>query len=310
MNRYLLIDRMNVTFASLEEKLTLMQKLFSTFRLLAGRVYSLPYTAKGTEHDAIEQIPVTQHVGIEARDLGLAHFQRLFIHHYPESISSKAAIRLPGALCFSVHQDEYHQANQLIRDINSLKKELEQIITVESGLEPEQRFEFAHTHLRGLITLSAYRSLILLTNPASVRFGWANKHIIKNMTRAELLEKLEKSLKAERGLAPYSKEQWAALVEQEIDAVLSLPEHAKLKIKRPVKVQPIARVWYAEQQKQVQHPCPSPLLILSQQAHGGGVPIIGELNHYDAGNINHKHKPQAAPLRLLIPRLHLYTDIL
>lgn len=310
MDRYSLIDRMNVCFASLEERLAEMQIMFSSFRLLAGRVYSLPYIEKGTEHDVIEQIPVTQHVGIEARDKGLAHFQRLFIHHYPATISSKAAIRLPGALCFSVNQDEYHQASQLIGDINTLKKTLEQIITVESDLAPEQRFEFVHTHLRGLITLSAYRSLMLLTNPASVRFGWANKHIIKNMSRAELLEKLEKSLKAERGLAPYSKEQWAELVEQEIETILSLPELAQLKIKRPVKVQPIARVWYAEQQKQVQHPCPSPLLILSQQDNGNNVPIIGELNHYDANNIKHKHKPQATPLRLLIPRLHLYTDIL
>ncbi|MFC3395602.1 DNA replication terminus site-binding protein [Brenneria rubrifaciens] len=308
MDLYSLIDRMNLCFGSLEKKLARMQELFSSFRFVAGRVYSLPDIEKGSEHDAIEQIFVTQHVGQAALDRGLAHFQRLFIHHYPETISSKAAVRLPGALCFSVDQDEYRLANQLIIDINRLKKDLERIITVESGLAPEQRFEFVHTHLRGLITLSAYRSLMLLTNPTSVRFGWANKHIIKNMHRAELLEKLGKSLKAERGLAPYSKEQWAELVEQEIDAVLRLPQHAKLKIKRPVKVQPIARVWYAEQQKQVQHPCPSPLLVLIQQETGNSIPIIGELNPYDANNIKHKHKPQAAPLRLLIPRLHLYTD--
>lgn len=308
MDRYSLIDRMNRCFASLEEKLAQMPPLFSSFRLLAGRVFSLPDIEKGAEHDAIEHIMVQQHVGQAACESGLAHFQRLFIHHYPETISSKAAIRLPGALCFSVDLHQYQQAQRLIAEVNALKKELEHIITVESGLAPEQRFEFVHNHLPGLITLSAYRSIMLVVNPASVRFGWANKHIIKNMTRAELLNKLEKSRKAGKSAAPYSKQQWAEFVEQEIEQVLRLPEQAVLKIKRPVKVQPIARVWYPEQQKQVQHPCPSPLLVLCRQESAGAVPVIGELNNYDAGNIKHKHKPQATPLRLLIPRLHLYTD--
>ncbi len=308
MNRYALIDRMNRCFQTLETKLALMQQQFAEYRLLVGRVYSIPHVEKGTEHDPIEHIAVTQFVGQEARDKGLAHFQRLFIHHYPETLSSKSAIRLPGALCFSVNATQYQQADSLIAEINALKKELEQIITVESGLEPEQRFEFVHTHLKGLITLSAYRSLTLITNPASVRFGWANKHIIKNMTRVELLEKLTKSLNAAKNAAPYTKAQWIEHVEQERYAVLSLPEDAVLKIKRPVKVQPIARVWYPEQQKQIQHPCPSPLLVLCQLESGGDVPIIGELNPYDANNIKHKHKPKAAELRLLIPRLHLYTD--
>lgn len=308
MNHYSLIEQMNLCFSTLEKQLALMHSLFSSFPLLAARVYTLPDITKGTEHDPIENIPVTQYVGKKARDLGLAHFQRLFIHDYSETISSKAAIRLPGALCFSVNQNEYLQASQLINSINTLKKELEQIITIDSGLTPEQRFDFVHTHLRGLITLSAYRSVTQITNPTSVRFGWANKHIIKNMSHAELLEKLDKSRKAERNQAPYSKEQWVELIEHEIEEVLRLPEHAKLKIKRPVKVQPIARVWYAEQQKQVQHPCPSPLLIFNHQENSEGIPQIGELNHYDANNIKHKHKPQAVALRLLIPRLHLYTD--
>ncbi|MEC5318786.1 DNA replication terminus site-binding protein [Brenneria populi subsp. brevivirga] len=308
MDRYSLVSRMNRCFAALEEKLAQMPPLFSSFRLLAGRVFALPDIEKGTEHDAIEQIKVHQHVGRTACELGLTHFQRLFIHHYPETISSKAAIRLPGALCFSVDERQYQQARQLITEINALKKELERIITVESGLASEQRFEFVHQHLKGLITLSAYRSLTLVVNPASVRFGWANKHIIKTITRADLLDKLERSRKAGKYAAAYGKLQWAERVEQEIAQVLRLPEAALLKIKRPVKVQPIARVWYPERQKQVQHPCPSPLLVLCRQACGGAVPVIGELNNYDADNIKHKHKPQAKPLRLLIPRLHLYTD--
>ncbi|BEN11080.1 DNA replication terminus site-binding protein [Serratia marcescens] len=308
MSRYDVIGRMNACFTELEQALGALQQQIAPLRLLAARVFSLPEVEKGQEHQAISHIAVEQHVGQAARDLALEHYQRLFIHHNRQNVSSKAAVRLPGVLCLAVEQPEYQALQTQLALINRLKGELEQIITVDSGLAPEQRFEFVHTHLHGLITLSAYRTLTALTNPDSVRFGWANKHIIKNVKRDDILAQLEKSLKAGRAVPPHSREQWAALVSREIDDVSRLPQHATLKIKRPVKVQPIARVWYQQQQKQVQHPCPLPLIALCQVENGAAVPKIGELLNYDVDAVKHRYKPDARPLRLLVPRLHLYTD--
>lgn len=308
MSRYDVIGRMNACFNELEQALGALQQQITPLRLLAARVFSLPEVEKGQEHQAISHIAVEQHVGQAARDLALEHYQRLFIHHNRENVSSKAAVRLPGVICLAVEQPEYQALQAQLALINRLKGELEQIITVDSGLAPEQRFEFVHTHLHGLITLSAYRTLTALTNPDSVRFGWANKHIIKNVKRDDILAQLEKSLKAGRAVPPHSREQWAALVSREIDDVSRLPQYATLKIKRPVKVQPIARVWYQQQQKQVQHPCPLPLIALCQVESGAAVPKIGELLNYDADAVKHRYKPDARPLRLLVPRLHLYAD--
>ncbi|CAI0855158.1 DNA replication terminus site-binding protein [Serratia marcescens] len=308
MSRYDVIGRMNACFTELEQALSALQQQIAPLRLLAARVFSLPEVEKGQEHQAISHIAVEQHVGQAARDLALEHYQRLFIHHNRENVSSKAAVRLPGVICLAVEQPEYQVLQTQLALINRLKGELEQIITVDSGLAPEQRFEFVHTHLHGLISLSAYRTLTALTNPDSVRFGWANKHIIKNVKRDDILAQLEKSLKAGRAVPPHSREQWAALVSREIDDVSRLPQHATLKIKRPVKVQPIARVWYQQQQKQVQHPCPLPLIALCQVENGAAVPKIGELLNYDVDAVKHRYKPDARPLRLLVPRLHLYTD--
>ncbi|MGX8942442.1 DNA replication terminus site-binding protein [Symbiopectobacterium sp. Eva_TO] len=306
MNHYQLIAALHDTFSSLEQQIAEFRQCLASLTLLNARVFTLPIVEKGKEHDPITQIPVTMLQGEAACEAGLVHFQRLFIHHYAETVSSKAAIRLPGALCFMVTEAEYAHIRQAVEAINTLKAMLEQLITRESGLATEQRFEFVHAHLPGLITLSAYRSLTLLTEPDTVRFGWANKHVVNTLTREAVLEKLEKSLQATRGISPTEKATWHARVTQELIDIKKLPQDAVLKIKRPVKVQPIARVWYQDAQKQVQHPCPSPLLVLCRDP--SRIPVIGELGNYLADSAQPKFRQKAKALRLLIPRLHLYLD--
>ncbi|MGK2889324.1 MAG: DNA replication terminus site-binding protein [Candidatus Malihini olakiniferum] len=65
------------------------------------------------------------------------------------------------------------------------------------------------------------------------------------------ITKLEKSLQAERGISAMEKATWHARVIQALIDVKRLPQDAFLKIKRPVKVQPIARAWYQDAHKQV-----------------------------------------------------------
>ncbi len=309
MNKYDLIARLNHRFSALEIGLQQLHQQLEELPLLAARVFALPDIEKGTEHQPINQIAVSATVGTPARDLALQHYQRLFIHHQSQNVSSKAALRLPGVLCFAVTDSQLIACQKSIQHINQLKTELEHIITVESGLPSEQRFEFVHTHLHGLITLNTYRTLTPLIDPSSVRFGWANKHIIKNVTRDEILAQLDKSLHAGRAVPPWTREQWAQMISQEINEVRQLPENARLKIKRPVKVQPIARIWYQAQQKQVQHPCPMPLIAFCQLSSAAELPKLGELTDYDASQIKHRYKPDAKPLQLLVPRLHLHLEI-
>jgi len=306
MSRYDTVDRLHRCVAQLEAELTGLEQQILDLRLLTARVFELPAVEKGQEHEPLTQIAVEQRVGQAALQRALAHYGRLFMQHQSEKLSTKAAVRLPGAICLEADSERAALLHQRVEGINLLKKQLEKIITVDSGLPSEERFEFVHTHQRGLITLNAYRSLTLLDAPDSVRFGWANKHIIKKVSHEEILEKLQKSLNAGRAVAPWSREQWAEKVAEEMERVRSLPADALLKIKRPVKVQPIARVWNSDRQKQTQLACPSPLIVLC--ANAAAVPVLGELLNYDADNVQHRHKPLAQPLYSLIPRLHLYTD--
>ncbi|WP_109420281.1 DNA replication terminus site-binding protein [Proteus terrae] len=308
MSRYDLIEQFNLCFQQLETEIKTLTDVLKNLTLLPSAVFELPEVSKEEEHDEVIRVTVSPCYDEEARDLTLKLIANLFIYDNAPHISSKRAIRLPGVLCFSTNNQTFKSVKEHVEKINLLKKKLSDIVTKESGISKEERFDFVHNQLKGLITLNAYRTLTLLSDPDTVRFGWANKNIIKNLTRNDVLAQLEKSREANRAVPPYTSEQWAERIDKEIITLSQLPENAKLKIKRPVKVQPIARVWYSELQKQVQYACPLPLLAFYIDKESNFKPVIGELPDYDAENIQIRHRPKAKKLQLIIPRMHLYIE--
>nr|WP_202608159.1 MULTISPECIES: DNA replication terminus site-binding protein [unclassified Proteus (in: enterobacteria)] len=308
VNKYDLIEQFNRCFKLLETEIEALSTSLRKLTLLPSAVFELPDVSKEEEHDEIAYVTVSPSYNEDALNLTLKLIANLFIYDNAPHISSKRAIRLPGVLCFSTNNQTFKSVKKQVEQINLLKKQLSDIVTKESGISKEERFDFVHNQLKGLITLNAYRTLTLLSDPDTVRFGWANKNIIKNLTRNEVLAQLEKSREANRAVPPYTSEQWAERLDKEIITLSQLPENAKLKIKRPVKVQPIARVWYSELQKQVQYACPLPLLAFYIDKENDFKPIIGELPDYDADNIQIRHRPKAKKLQLIIPRMHLYLE--
>lgn len=182
MASYDLVERLNNTFRQIELELQALQQALSDCRLLAGRVFELPAIGKDAEHDPMATIPVVQHIGKTAR----ARPAPLQPSVYPAAIGkpqqqgrrTPAGGYLPAgyrrgaagsAGAYSAYQcPEGHLREDRHRRLRPA---------------PTARFEWVHRHLPGLITLSAYRTLTPLVDPSTIRFGWANKHVIKNLTR-------------------------------------------------------------------------------------------------------------------------------
>lgn len=292
------------SFNLLESQIKIFCGLLTQQTHFVAHVFTLPDTIKGDENNEVSEITVDKITGSDAMKETITLLNLLFIHHKSDEISNKAAIRLPGAICIQTDIQGYQQFHQLISEINLLKTSIKDLVT---QIDETQRFDFIRESLHGLLTLNTYRTLTSLVDIDTINFGWANKKVINKITKENLLSRLQHSLESGRCPAHLPREHWQLQLKGEIQLIESLPHDAILKTQRPVKVQPIARVWDKAQQKQTQFACATPLFVFAVEKSLPEIKL-GELPDYNANNIALRNRPRAKPVELLIPRLNLYIE--
>lgn len=292
------------SFNALETNINELSRNLLDSSHFSSCVFRLPDVLKGNENDEISYIHVDKLTDKEARLEIVKHINLLFIQDKSDHISNKSAVRLPGVICVQTHYKQYQQFQLIIDTINTLKAQIKQTVT---QIEESHRFEFIRDSLHGLLTLNTYRMLTSLSDVDTVRFGWANKKVINKVTHEEILNRLQASLESSRPPINLPKVLWQGQIMQEISMIKALPYESILKIQRPVKVQPIARVWDKEQQKQTQYAGATPLFVFAVEKELKDI-IIGDLPDYSADNIAIRHRPRAKPVELIIPRLNLYIE--
>ncbi|HGJ5877442.1 MAG TPA: DNA replication terminus site-binding protein [Arsenophonus sp.] len=68
--------------------------------------------------------------------------------------------------------------------------------------------------------LNAYRKINYVDSPDSINFGWINKNIVNKVTKAQILEQLQKNYQTEKAMSAYTKQQWRNLIEKEIHVIV------------------------------------------------------------------------------------------
>lgn len=264
---------------------------------LAGCVSVLPAVMPEETDAPIEFIKVSNVTDKQqAIRLTCLAFDKFYAEH---DVSTKSTYRLPGAINISSCYDD--DIIRVVDEINHKKNIFKSIVT-KSISDANLRFELIHNAFPLLITLQVYRNIKVINEPVmSVRPFWGNKQSIVRVTKEAILERLERSKKYPPN--DIFKDEWIEMVERERVDVSNVPDNASLRIRRPVKVQPLMWVRNIDR-KMTSIVNPLPLIVLSDR------PVtVGQLKDFDANNIRHKNPPKKNKRQLLVDRIHLYREL-
>ncbi len=227
----------------LESEIQSLQELLSQAPIRQVRVFQLPRTKSGEEHEPYEKLTSEPFES----DPGLAMGVRAFSEFYGRfGESTKAVFRLPGVIALEADPGEAIAA--CVESINQLKQEFAQ--TVQLIEDRNARFEIVHRLFPMLITLQATRQIQYYNEEMrSVTFTWGRKSSIRVVTREELLENL-RNLQHQKPIA-FEPERWEEAINEDMIKLLALPKDTELRYRRDLKVRPMANLLLADGTKKL-----------------------------------------------------------
>lgn len=231
-------------------------------------VSPLPPVPRGQENEPILSIRPKPVVGQAAIDAALACYQDL--HNRPE-YSHKAARRTVGALWYSpaVASTNPKGISDAVERINSTK------LTMQNWIRLHAPDRTARTNLirevcPGVMTLSLYRQLRCLNHAdvTKVHFSWQRKDALVVPDKEALLKRIDTEMER-------AQDKYLLPLAQLKDQIHQAPA-AALRVRRAVKVQPVANLFFKAAPVQTVT-APMPLIVIQREE-----PVIKTLHSFDA----------------------------
>jgi DNA replication terminus site-binding protein len=240
--------------------------------------------------------------GHEAMVKAIGHYQCI---HAANNESTRFSKRLPGILCVRTSGER-----QLVDLVNRVNIQKDHLATVIQGLaeDADTRFELVHQSEPGFMHSMATRQISFLHQDPliSASFVWEHKNAIQRFTKAEVIKKIENSLKFGKAQRNTYETQagFELYVQQELRTIGGYADNAVFHSVRPLPASPVAKLRIdkehpnpesAEKTKRIGILCHSPILVINAGAPRRFTPL--------------KHYPGRPPTRYgepVIRRLHLY----
>src|SRR5690606_38105174 len=226
--------RLREKMESLERQVQELQELLRQAELRQVRVFRLPRTKSGEEHEPYEKLssePFESDEGLAMAVRSLSEFYGQF------GESTKSVYRLPGVI--ALENDPGNAIAARVAEINLLKREFAE--TIQLIDDRNVRFEIVHRLFPMLITLQTTRQIQYYGEEMrSVTFTWGRKSSIRVVTREELCETL-RNLQHQKPIA-FEPERWAEALNEDMVKILALPKGTELRYRRDLKVRPMANL--------------------------------------------------------------------
>lgn len=219
------------------------------------------------------------------------------------SESTRYSTKLPGLINIETEDVSATYLTSLFENLNNERCKLKDVIH-RLSTSVDERFEIVHDIEPGLIFPMATRTLksYVMKDIISCRFSWEHKSFVKVLSRADVIEKINRSLiYGSNGVDGFSLH-----VQEELKVISHFSENTKFNIIRQTPAAPILKIRFNEPKNMNNK---GTELTLRKDIHAHSpvflINCIGQQKFKPLGNYKGRpdNKIKADPI---IPRLHLY----
>mgnify|MGYP003670271634 FL=1 len=259
--------------------------------------FHVPLVTKEEQDSIIEfgysKIEVTTLTGHEALQRSLEALTDFYVPD--SSFSRRFVTKHPGLIVVSGAKFEI---SAQVKRVNSAKLAFKAGVLAlsETALE---KWKEVHDRFMHLITTTVYRSIYCFDeNVHRINFNWVSRPRVSNLTKTELLEKIENGIFT---VPPsHSMESWKAVLAAD-KSLIERQTNDTFTIRRRIKLRPEASIRLEDANSAIGYSAGLPYIVFNRPGY------FTPLESFDASKKQNRTRKEDS-LPLLIKRMNLYAD--